>query len=292
MKAQFDLRLLSTFVQVARSGSLSAAALRVGRTQSAVTMQMQRLERICGRSLLHRGGGGVRLTSGGERLLDYAERILGLHDEAVAAFLDDGLRGSVVFGCPEDYLIAFFPALLHGFGRKHGQVEIRVVAAPSDRLRGMLHLKQVDLALLSVPATADEPAVRSEALVWVGRHRTLAQHEFGEQVPLALSGADSIDHQAACRAMARAGLAYRISYASGSLAGLVGVARSGLAVSVMVGKAVPPDLHILGAPLPPLPRLGIQVALAPGSATAAATAFAGHIREVLPGLADAGASMP
>lgn len=285
MNGPFDLRLLATFVHVARSGSLSAAAVRIGRTQSAVTMQMQRLEALCGQSLLHRGGNGVRLTSGGERLLDHAERILRAHDEAVAAFSADGLRGSIAFGCPEDYLVAFFPTLLQGFGRTHPHVEIRVVAAPTDQLRTLLHLKQIDLALVSVPDGAGGDAVvRTKALVWVGRQPTLALHDFGATVPLALSASGAVDHKAAREAMARAGLDYRIAHASNGLAGLVAVARSGLAVSVMTQGAVPPDLHVLGAPLPSLPRLGIEIAFAESDQPAAARAFGDHIRAVMPSL--------
>lgn len=288
MALSFDLRLLATFVQVARAGSISAAAARIGRTQSAVTMQMQRLEQACGQSLLHRGGGGVRLTSGGERLLDYAGRMLAIHDEAVAAFSSRGLRGTVVFGCPEDYLIAFFPTLLQSFGRMHPDVEIKVVASPTDQLRRLLHLKQVDLALVSVPGEAGGGAgggiVRTEPLVWVGRQPTLGQHNFGPVLPLALSAANAVDHKAACDAMARAGLRYRISQASNSLAGLIGVTRSGLAISVMTEKAVPSDLHILGAPLPALPSIGIEIAYPEIEQSAAAKAFGAHIAELLPSL--------
>src|SRR5689334_25317698 len=113
MQSPIDLRLLVTFVHAAHSGSLSSTAVQVGRTQSAVTMQMQRLEEIVGQSLLHRSGSGVRLTGGGERFLAYAERILKIHDEALSVFSNRGLRGSRIFGSFVDYLIAFFPPLLN-----------------------------------------------------------------------------------------------------------------------------------------------------------------------------------
>ena len=82
--------------------------------------------------------------------------------------------------------------------------------------------------------------------------------------------------------MARAGLRYKIAYASNSLAGLIAVARSGLAISVMAEEAVPSDLHVL--PLPPLPRLGILIAFADTERSPAVEAFASHIRSVLPSL--------
>lgn len=285
MQKPLDLRLLLTFVHAARSRSLSATAVQVGRTQSAVTMQMQRLEETLGQNLLHRSGSGVRLTGSGDRFLPYAERILKIHDEAISAFSDRGLHGSIIFGCPEDYLIAFMPTLLKSFGAMHVAVEIKVVAAPTVQLRELLQGQQIDLALVSTPNLTDSnDIVRSEALVWVGSKRTLALHDFGDTVPLALSASNTMDHKAACDAMNRAGLQYGISYASDSHAGLVAVARSGLAISVMTQRAVPPDLYILEKPLPTLPRIGVLIAFAQPDQSPAVKAFGNYIRRVLPSL--------
>lgn len=285
MLGPLDLRLLITFVNAAHSGSLSATAVQVGRTQSAVTMQMQRLEEMLGQSLLHRSGSGVRLTGSGERFLAYAERILKMHDEAVSAFSQKGLHGSIVFGSPEDYLLSFFPMLLKSFGTRYPDVEIKVLSAPTAELRALLPSRKVDLALVSTPNLADvDNIVRTEPLVWVGSKPTLEAHDFGDTVPLALPASNAMDHRAACEAMARAGLRYKISYASNSLAGLIGLARSGLAICVMTQEAVPPDLHILNAPLPHLPHLGMLIAFADGDPSPATSAFTDHIRAVLPTL--------
>ncbi|AZO41904.1 LysR family transcriptional regulator [Mesorhizobium sp. M7D.F.Ca.US.005.01.1.1] len=285
MQAPLDLRLLATFVRAAHSGTLSATAVQVGRTQSAVTMQIQRLEEALGQSLFHRSGSGVRLTGSGERFLAYAERILKIHDEAISALSDKGLHGSMTFGSPEDYLSAFFPALLKSFGTRYPDVEIKVVSAPTVELRTLLHSRQIDLALVSTPNPSDaQDVVRTEPLVWVGSKPTLELHDFGDTVPMALPASNAMDHKAACEAMARAGIRYKISYASNSLAGLIAVARSGLAISVMTQEAVPSDLYILNTPFPKLPRLGILIAFAESERSPAVEAFANHIRSVLPSL--------
>lgn len=285
MQAPLDLRLLATFVRAAHSGTLSATAVQVGRTQSAVTMQIQRLEEALGQSLFHRSGSGVRLTGSGERFLAYAERILKIHDEAISALSDKGLHGSMTFGSPEDYLSAFFPALLKSFGTRYPDVEIKVVSAPTVELRTLLHSRQIDLALVSTPNPSDaQDVVRTEPLVWVGSKPTLELHDFGDTVPMALPASNAMDHKAACEAMARAGIRYKISYASNSLAGLIAVARSGLAISVMTQEAVPSDLYILNTPFPKLPRLGILIAFAESERSPAVEAFANHIRGVLPSL--------
>ncbi|MER8499395.1 LysR family transcriptional regulator [Mesorhizobium sp. M1142] len=285
MQAPLDLRLLATFVRAAHSGTLSATAVQVGRTQSAVTMQIQRLEEALGQSLFHRSGSGVRLTGSGERFLAYAERILKIHDEAISALSDKGLHGSITFGSPEDYLSAFFPALLKSFGTRYPDVEIKVVSAPTVELRTLLHSRQIDLALVSTPNPSDaQDVVRTEPLVWVGSKPTLELHDFGDTIPMALPASNAMDHKAACEAMARAGIRYKISYASNSLAGLIAVARSGLAISVMTLEAVPSDLFILNTPLPQLPSLGVLIAFSESERSPAVEAFANHIRSVLPSL--------
>ncbi len=282
MLNSLDPRLLVTFVQAAHSGSLSVTAVQVGRTQSAVTMQMQRLEETLSQTLLHRSGNGVRLTRAGERFLVYAERILKMHDEAISTFSGKGLHGSIVFGSPEDYLVAFFPSLLRSFGSKYPDVDIKVVAAPTVELKALLQSRKVDIALVSTSNLNDrDNIVRTEPLVWIGNKASLELHNFGETLPLALPASNAMDHRAACEAMDGAGLRYNISYASNSIAGLVAVARSGLAISVMTKGAVPPDLNILNAPLPKLPHLGILVALPDAGQTAAVTAFADHVRRML-----------
>ena len=148
-----------------------------------------------------------------------------------------------------------------------------------------VHSRPGARALVSIPdASSSKDIVRTEPLVWVGSKPTLELHEFGETVPLALPASNAMDHKAACDAMARAGLRYKIAYASNSLAGLIAVARSGLAISVMTQEAVPADLFILNAPMPKLSRLGVLIAFAETTRSPAVEAFAAHIRSVLPSL--------
>lgn len=279
--SSLDVALLRSFVAVVRTGSVSGAALRVGRTQSAVSMQMRRLEAAIGQPILHRTGAGVGLTATGERLLSHAEKILAAHDEAMADLSGAGLRGAISFGCPEDYLTAFLPDLLKGFTERNGRVEVEVVCAPTVELRPLLQRRRIDLALVSLPIDA-EPGriIRPESLVWVASAPApviLAR----EVLPLALAAADTLDHRAACDAMDRAGRAYRIAFASNSLAGLLAVARSGQAVSVVTRAAVPDDLHALGAPLPPLPDIGISLAYASTRPSAVVRAFGAFVEENL-----------
>ena len=278
-----DLQLLRSFSIVARTGSISVASMQIGRTQSALSMQMRRLEEMVGQTLLHRTGSGVRLTVTGERLLAHAEALLGRHDEAVSDMAGTGLRGSISFGCPEEYSIAFVPGLLRGFFADHPDVELHMVCAPTVELRELLHRRQLEMALISTPDPGGDAVIRTDSFVWVANQPEPAV--LGHDIlPLALSAPATLDHRAACDAMRSAGRRYRLAYASNSLAGLIAITRSGHAISVTTRAAVPGDLSIITQDLPPLPELGMALAFAGGRESAAARALGEHIRAVLPTL--------
>ena len=268
-----EILLLRSFVAVARTGSISGAARQVGRTQSAVSMQMRRLETIIGQTILRRIGSGVELTAAGNQLLSHADRILSAHDGALSTFQDTELRGLISFGCPEDYLAVFFPELLKGFRARHDTIEIEVVCAPTTELQTLLQRRRIDLALLSAPDNAgNDRIIRTERFVWVA-NRPAPEIVEEQAIPLALSAPNTLDHRAALTALEQAGQAYRIAFASNSLAGLLAVTRSGQAISVVTQSAVPSDLLVLDAPLPPLPHIGISLAYASPSPSAIVQAF-------------------
>ena len=193
--SSLDILLLRSFVAVSRTGSISNAALQVGRTQSAVSMQMRRLETAVGQPILHRTGTGVALTATGDRLLSYAEKILTAHDEAVADLSGAGLQGSISFGCPEDYLTAFLPDLLKGFTERNSGVEIEVVCAPTVELRPLLHRRRIELALVSLPKdTEASRIIRLESFVWVANASAPKILE-SFVLPLALAAPETLDQE-------------------------------------------------------------------------------------------------
>lgn len=278
-----EIDLLRTFTVIAETRTLSQAAGRVGRTQAAISMQVKRLEEIVGQTLFKRTGRGVVLTSQGEQLLVHAHKLLHYHDEAMAELSGKGLSGTIRFGCPDDYAAVFLPHLLRGFASLHPQVMVEVVCASTPRLMDRLKAKSLDLAMVSLAEGEDDEAViRREPLVWVGYAGSQAINH--DPLQLALSDLDTLDHRAAREALDHAGRAYRIAYASGSVAGLTAVVRSGQAIAVLTQTAVPGDLHVLrpDSGLPALPGVGITVRMAGTQATALVEAFSRHIQTVLP----------
>jgi len=278
-----DPALLRSFIIVARTGSISLTALQIGRTQSALSMQMNRLEQTVGQALLHRTGAGVRLTTAGERLLVHAEALLARHDEILADMSGTALKGAVSLGCPEDYSIAFLPDLLKGFCAAHPDVELRMVCAPTFELRPLLHRRQIDMALVSLSDPGHSEVIRREGFVWVGDAPEPAVLS-NASLPLALSAPMTLDYRAACDAMEVVNRRYRVAFASNSLAGLIAIARSGHAIAVLTRTAVPQDLFEITAGLPPLPEIGIAIEHAEQRPSAAARALGDHIRATLPAL--------
>ncbi|RIX73866.1 LysR family transcriptional regulator [Acidovorax cavernicola] len=285
MSQSLDIDLLRSFVAIAETGVLGQAAIRVGRTQSALSMQMQKLEGIVEQPLLHRTGRGVTLTATGERLLVRAGELLRKHDEALAELRGTQLSGVLRFSCPDDYAVVFLPYLLQSFASLHPQVQLEVTCAPTPRLHELLARHAVDLALVSVSnasgAAADD-AIRLEPLVWVAQRGGAAASM--DPLPLALGAPDALDHLLPRQALAAAGRAYRLAYASSSLSGLVGMARSGQAVIVLTRTAVPDDLQILTPEhgLPELPSVEVTLAFDRDKPSALTAAFAAHVRKFLP----------
>lgn len=283
MQAPLEIALLRSFVAVARLGSISAAAIQIGRTQSAVSMQMRRLEANIGAPILHRSGSGVSTTRAGDRLLAHAHAILNLHDQALSDLAGPGLRGSICVGCPEDYLNAFLPGVLMRFAADHPAVEVEILCAPTVDLKPMLHRREVDLAIVSEPLSSGPLSsgplssgpggvLRHTRFVWVANDPA-PSCLHAEIVPLALSASNTLDHQAACDALHSLGRAYRVAFASNSLAGLLAIARSGHAISVVTELAVPGDLFVIEDDLPPLPEIGIRIAGSAGPGTEAIAEF-------------------
>ncbi|MGI9501569.1 MAG: LysR family transcriptional regulator, partial [Geminicoccaceae bacterium] len=114
--------LLRTLITIVDLGGYTRAAEALGRTQPAVSLQMQRLESLLGTKLIESAGRDLRLTEAGETLLRYARQMLQLNDEAVAGFIRPSATGVLRIGLPTDYAVAFLQEALAGFAREHPDV--------------------------------------------------------------------------------------------------------------------------------------------------------------------------
>lgn len=269
MAAPLDLNLLKTFVAVVESGSLSNAAPRVGRSQSAVSMQMQRLEDMVGNQLLVRGPRTVTPNAAGEDFLIYARRLLKLSDEAWASVTRPKETGSVRLGVPDDYAAFLLPPVLSRFAEDHPLVTVELVCEQSTALVKTLAEGRLDLAI--VTRLPDQPldVIRLERFVWVASPNHIAWQT--DPLPVALFEPGCAARMNVLQALGDADRSYRCTYSSASLLGLIAVVQAGLAVAGLAQRSVPPSLRVIGANegLPALPDLEIGILRNPLSTTPA-----------------------
>lgn len=281
-----DIDQLRTLVAIADSGSFTRAADLVYKTQSAVSMQMRRLEERVGREVFSRAGRGVRLTDDGERLLDYARRIVRLQTECLATFDEGDLAGRVRLGLPDDYAERYLPEILARFSRAHPRAEVTVVCEPTDMLVARLGQGDIDLAIVTETRQhGGIETIRTEALLWVAsnRHRVHAE----TPLPLALGRPHCVWRRAATAALERAGRPSRVLFVSWSSTAVGAAVLAGLAVSVLPESALRPGMRTLspaeGFPALPACRIGLMRHRAP-EPQPLADALAGQIRQSLSNL--------
>jgi len=149
MNSLLDVDQLRTFLAIVETGSFTRAAEIVHKTQSAVSMQMKRLEERLERPIFARDGRASKLTEDGDRLLDYARRIVKLTVEALAAFSDFALTGRVRLGVPDDYADRYLPEIMARFSRAYPGVELSVICEPSLELVERIAENELDLAIIT-----------------------------------------------------------------------------------------------------------------------------------------------
>src|SRR5476651_1413735 len=185
MTVLLDVDQLRAFIAIAETGSFTKAAEVVNKTQSAVSMQMKWLEERLDRPIFARDGRASKLTEDGQRLLDYARRIVKLNVETIAAFSDAELSGRVRLGVPDDYADRYLPEIMARFSRAYPGVELTVICEPSVDLLERIDANEIDLAIVTNCETkrASE-TFRRERLLWVTSNRHSTHTE--ERLPLAL----------------------------------------------------------------------------------------------------------
>jgi DNA-binding transcriptional LysR family regulator len=259
--ASGDLQIdwLRAFVTVVDAGTLSAAAPLLHRSQSAVSMQLRKLEDALGRPVLARGPRHLALTPAGTELLVHARRLRAAHADAVAALQPPALGGRVRLGVPDDYAARYITPVLRRFGGLHPGVEITLDCEQSTALIPRIARDEIDIALVSRQRATQGTLLLLEPLVWVGSPAFDTWRR--DPLPVAVYEAGSQARRATLAALAARGRACRVVYNSSSLAGQLAAVDSGLAVAVLTRCSVPASLVVLGErqDLPPLPAMEVAV---------------------------------
>lgn len=258
-RINFDLDVLRSFVTGVELGSFARAAERLGRSTSAVSAQLKKLEEQVGAPVLLKSGRGLALTSTGELLLAYARRLLELNDEAAAAVRGVDLEGWVRIGLQEDFGENLLTRILGDFARAHPRVRIETRVARNAELRELVRTGKLDLALAW---DSGERSPHCELLAqlpmsWIGAAAEKMPCLMpGEPVPLAVFDAPCLMRSAATAALDRANIPWRIAFTSSSLSGIWAAVGAGLGVTVRTRAGLPESLRMLEG-LPALPNVGL-----------------------------------
>jgi DNA-binding transcriptional LysR family regulator len=247
MTAPLDLDQLRTFVAIVDTGSFTRAAEEVFKTQSAVSMQMRRLEERLGTSLFERSGRAVRLTDEGGRLLAYARRMMALSQETLLAFDEGAMQGHLRIGLPDDYAERFLPEILARFARSNPLVELHVVCEPTANLLEHIEKNRLDVSLVTdcaETASMTKEIVRTEPLHFVSSAAHDVHNE--EVLPLALGRADCAWRVEGLKALDAAGRRHRVLFTSWAAQTVISAVLAGLAVGVLAECSLRRGMRVLG----------------------------------------------
>jgi DNA-binding transcriptional LysR family regulator len=259
MATTMEIDLLKTFVAICDSKSFTAAARQVGRTQSAVSLQMRRLEDSLGRPLFVRGAPGATLTEHGVLLLANARRILAAVNEALVSFDRATVEGIVVVGMPDDYAPRILVPVLSAFASLYPAAAIDVVIDQSRTLVKRLAEGSVDLAFVTEgegPMSGGPVAFRDQ-MVWTAAPNS--DIHLRDPLPIAVWDGEDAYSRRMRSALEEIGRSFRTVVVTRSVTGLRGAVASGLAVSAMMRSSVTDGMRELTAAdgFPPLVELSI-----------------------------------
>jgi DNA-binding transcriptional LysR family regulator len=279
MRRNLDLTALRSFVAVADAGGVTRAAAQLNLTQSAVSMQLKRLEDALGQPLLDRSQRTVALSAQGEQLLGYARRMLDLNDQAWGRMTNQAFEGEITIGVPGDIMYPHVPRVMQRFAQEYPRVRVMLLSEHTIDLKSKLARSEADL-VLTTEAELDhggETLVR-QPLVWVGAENGQAWRarplRFG-------STARCMFRRPAIEALEGAGLPWELAVESISCSTVEVSVIADLAVFVQLAGSVPARCEEIrhGGALPDLPEYLVNMYVTEGPRAALAERLAGLFRQ-------------
>jgi DNA-binding transcriptional LysR family regulator len=291
-----DIRTLRSLVSVVDTGSITETARRLGRTQPAISLQIQRLEQITGRILFRNESRRMLLTPDGDMVLAYAKSILRLHDELLSRLSSPEVQGHVVLGVPDLYAAYMLPSVLSVFKEAFPRIQVELRCALSTPTVDRVRRGEVDLALVTrMNDFTRGLVVHQEQLVRMGSEHSQAQ--FDDPVPLALLPPGNVYREYAIDRIERAGRKWQITCVSESVSGLQAAVFAGMAVTVLGRCALVAGMRELtpSEGFLPLPKVDLLLYKAPGVTSPAVDALheylAHYVGQTPPAIGDKRSSL-
>ncbi len=250
---QIDSDLLRTFLAIAEIGNVTMAARRLNRTQSAISVQIRKLEHALSTQLFLRQPRGMALTESGQRLVPKARRVV-TDINQISNLFTSTLAGKISIGIPDDYGLNTLETTLRNFAEKNPDVEIYIRCSLSTGFPEAVQSGELDMALYAAASGEHrDDALFHEPTVWAAQESFYVADE--QPIPLALFDRQCWWRDVAIKSLEASGHPYRIAFSSESIAGVKAAISAGLAVGMLAASTVESHMRILdkeyGLPLLP-----------------------------------------
>ena len=243
-----DIALLKTFLVLAKTKNFTKAASLLHRSQSAISLQIVKLEKLVGKALFERTKRAINLTTDGEILLGYAQRMIDLEEELLNHFHAGQIKGEVSLGAPEDIATQYLPEIFANFVKNYPEITLNVNCEFTLNLLNGFEAGVYDLIIIKQDPKKPHPQsinVWKEKLVWVTGKPQKTFETQEEPLPLILAPSPCVYRKRAIDALTSQGIRWKIVYTSPSLTGTFTAVRAGLGVSILPRNMVPKDLYVL-----------------------------------------------
>jgi DNA-binding transcriptional LysR family regulator len=285
-RINLDMDALRSFAVGMELGSFTQAADRLGRSQSALSAQLRKLEEQADRPLVKKAGRRLAPTEAGEAMLSYARRLLDLNDEAVAAVRGGAVEGWVRLGLPQDFAENWLPGVLGRFARAHPKVRVEARVDRNSELVRRLLAGNLDVALTwgEQNSTPHAERIADLPIAWIAPAGSPLPRATDDALPLVAFEPPCAFRVAGVAALDKAGIAWRIAFTSPSLAGLWAATAAGLGVTLRTPAGLPSSLRALRsgeAGLPRLPKISLILHSAEATPAAAVARLAAILKDTL-----------
>lgn len=263
MNITFDIDTLRAVVAATDLGSFSRAGVHLGRTQSAISMQLKKLEQQTGTPLFIRKGRKLVPTEAGEELIAYARRIVALNDEAALKVGAEVSSAVVRLGLPQDFFNDIIPIVLSEFSKRHPDIHVEIRAGLNHTLNSEIQAGRLDVALTfsDVHLKNHGELLGKLPMRWLA-HQDYSANKFSDSVPLVLFDHPCLFRKAALSSLEKNERRWRASVTTPNLLFVWSALRSGLGIGVRTEYGLPEDIRCLDPKLnglPLLPSLAVRL---------------------------------
>lgn len=277
------IEFLKTFLVLVENHSFSRTAEEIGRSQSAVSLQIKRLEEIAGTPILTSSGKSLSLTQQGTILYEYAKQIVDLNDECINRLDGNILSGTIRIGIPSDFAIAFLPMILGRFTETHPNISLDVQCELSASLTQKIETQECDIvvALDDGRPTRYLKSLWRDPVSWIGWQSHKVHRKL--PLPLVLFPEPCQYRERVVRTLAGLKIPYKIVFSSSSMAGNHAAIQSGLGITALSRNSIPPYFHELpkSRNLPALDKVHVGIYWNTRGSTKATLELASFLSQVL-----------